>query len=84
MKRIFLVFILIPLFLSAHIQDERLFATSKVPAAAILLLDRSGSMKFETTLGVDVELLHRNWSSVPDVTYFGQWFDDTQYPYNYP
>ncbi len=84
MKRIFLVFILIPLFLSAHIQDERLFATSKVPAAAILLLDRSGSMKFETTLGVDVELLQRSWGWVPDVTYFSEWFDDTQYPYDYP
>jgi hypothetical protein len=84
MKRMFLLFMFVPLLLSAHIQDERLFATLKVPAAAILLLDRSGSMINETTLGVDVELLHRNWSLVPDVTYFSEWFDSTQYPYNYP
>ncbi|MEJ2355619.1 MAG: hypothetical protein P8Y62_06945, partial [candidate division WOR-3 bacterium] len=86
MKRIFLVFILIPLFLSAHIQDERLFATSKVPAAAILLLDRSGSMYNETeTFDVDVELLNRSFSSsVPNIENFSAWFDSTQYPYNYP
>jgi hypothetical protein len=86
MNKIFLILIFIPLFLSAHIQDERLFATLKVPAAAILLLDRSGSMFNETeTFNVDVELLHRNFSSsVPDIENFSAWFDSTQYPYNYP
>ena len=48
MNKIFLVLIFIPLFLSAHIQDERLFSTLRVPAASIILLDRSGSMKWET------------------------------------
>ncbi|MBN2543787.1 hypothetical protein JXI42_13080 [bacterium] len=86
MNRIFLIFIFIPLLLSAHIQDERLFKTLRVPAAAILLLDRSGSMYNETeTFNVDVELLHRSFNSgVPDVENFSAWFDDTQYPYNYP
>jgi len=86
MKRIFLVFIFVPLLLSAHIQDERLFKTLRVPAGAIILLDRSGSMKEETTtFNVDVELLKRSFSSsVPDVENFSAWFDNTQYPYNYP
>ncbi len=86
MKRMFLVFIFVPLFLSAHIQDEDLFKTSRVPAAALLLLDRSGSMYNETeTFDVDVGLLNRSFSSsVPNIENFSAWFDSTQYPYNYP
>jgi len=86
MKKIFLVLIFIPLLLNAHIQDERLFKTLRVPAGAIILLDRSGSMYNETeTFNIDVELLNRIFSSsVPDVENFSAWFDGTQYPYNYP
>jgi hypothetical protein len=86
MKRMFLVFIFVPLLLIAHIQDERLFVTARVPAATILLLDRSGSMYNETEIfNVDVGLLNRSFSSsVPDVEDFSAWFDSTQYPYNYP
>ena len=50
MKKIFLVLIFIPLLLKAHIQDERLFKTLRVPAAAMIALDRSGSMLCETEM----------------------------------
>jgi len=78
MKKIFLVFIFMPLLLSAHIQDERLFTTLRVPAAAILLLDRSGSMKCElATTDVSVTLKNRSsWSPGASETLSG-WYDST-------
>jgi len=78
MKKIFLVLIFIPLFLSAHIQDEDLFKTSRVPAAVMLLLDRSGSMKCELPMpDVSVTLKNRSsWSPGASETLSG-WYDST-------
>jgi hypothetical protein len=78
MKKIFLVLIFIPLFLTAHIQDERLFKTLKVPAAAVLVLDRSGSMMCEVSSPEKIVTLKNrsSWSPGPSTTLVG-WYDST-------
>jgi len=78
MKRIFLCLIFIPSFLSAHIQDERLFKTQRVPAAAILLLDRSGSMNCDVEIyDKNITLKRRSWRRPGRGTTLVGWYDST-------
>ncbi len=80
MKKIFLVLIFIPLLLSAHIQDEDLFKTARVPAASIILLDRSGSMVNATgTFDHSVTLRQvQLWEG--SSTNLSGWYDSTLIP----
>lgn len=78
MKKIFLVLIFIPLLLSSHIQDERLFATLRVPAAAVLLLDRSGSMKCQLeTFDKTLTLEDRSGWVPGSNEHLSGWYDST-------
>lgn len=47
MKKAALLLLVIPLIITAHIKDERLFKSEDVPSSAMILLDRSGSMSWD-------------------------------------
>jgi hypothetical protein len=78
MKKIFLVLLFIPLLLISHIQDERLFKTARVPAASMILLDRSGSMTCDLeTFDKNVTLEDRSGRMPGSDIALSGWFEST-------
>jgi hypothetical protein len=74
-----LLLILIPILIFAHIKDERLFKTPDVPASALILLDRSGSMD-TPTLHADKCVMINDYSFWDRRTSLNGWYDTDYAP----
>lgn len=80
MKKELFVFFLLPCLLFAHIKDERQFKTIGVPSSAMVLLDRSGSMAWETLHYETIaRLLAFRWAG-DNRTHLSGWYDSTITP----
>jgi hypothetical protein len=77
-QQIFLLFLL-PAILLAHVKDERLFKTAGIPSSALLLMDRSGSMR-ELTERYYVQVRLNDYSPSDFRDRLIGWYDDEIIP----
>jgi hypothetical protein len=74
-----LILLIFPLLVFSHIKDERLFTTANVPSAAMILIDRSGSMNDPTYHYEDLVRLNDYNNGNTSSTLSG-WYDSTLVP----